>query len=228
MFRQLYSILYGRILEGPFAGMKYPSLSVGSCYWPKVFGVYEKDLIELVQSFSRHSYDLVVNVGAAEGYYAIGIKRMMPNTRLLAYEATEKGRKVLAKVAKRNSCTIEIQGECSYQDLEPIVTKKNCLLIMDVEGFEAELLVKNPIDIYENSSILVEVHDQFVADVGKQIAQKFQDTHEIKTIIFNQVQEADSFIFKGLQRINKSRAKALLFDARDQNCYWYWMTPKKV
>jgi hypothetical protein len=59
------------IINGPFKGMKYISESVGSCHMPKILGIYENEIYPTLLNFLSNS-DLFVDIGAGEGYYAVG------------------------------------------------------------------------------------------------------------------------------------------------------------
>src|ERR1700751_5228426 len=71
---------YGeQILEGPFEGMKYPYDVVLSSCVPKLVGCYEEELHSVIEQIIRGRYSIVVNVGCAEGYYAVGLALKMPD-----------------------------------------------------------------------------------------------------------------------------------------------------
>src|SRR5947207_15823212 len=70
-FAKLMRDHYGtRILEGPFQGLIYGDRSFGSMYWPKLLGTYEKELSACFTAHNLCQYDLFLNLGCAEGYYA--------------------------------------------------------------------------------------------------------------------------------------------------------------
>ena len=72
--RRLERATRGRIvLSGPFAGMKYVNQSVGSMWFPKVLGTYELELASIIRGFCLARPPSVVDIGAAEGYYAVGV-----------------------------------------------------------------------------------------------------------------------------------------------------------
>src|SRR6478672_6897407 len=71
----LMKIAPGLVVQhGPFKGMKYPGVnSVGSALIPKLLGSYERELHPLIDSICAGQYDQVVDIGCAEGYYAVGL-----------------------------------------------------------------------------------------------------------------------------------------------------------
>src|SRR5437016_2600251 len=61
------------VQSGPFAGMLYVNQAVGSAHVPKLLGSYEAELHEIMRSVLTENYATIVDVGCAEGYYAIGL-----------------------------------------------------------------------------------------------------------------------------------------------------------
>src|SRR3982751_3241860 len=62
------------VLHGPFAGLRYPADAVQSRHSvPMLLGSYERELHAIVDSVLLDSYNRVVDVGCAEGYYAVGL-----------------------------------------------------------------------------------------------------------------------------------------------------------
>src|ERR1035441_10269867 len=61
---------YGaNVLNGPFEGMRYLQASVGSVLSPKLVGSYEAELHPFIERVTSGRYDIVVDIGCAEGYY---------------------------------------------------------------------------------------------------------------------------------------------------------------
>src|SRR5262245_24582329 len=57
-----------RVLHGPFKGMKYGRDAIGSAYIPKLVGIYERELTKIINMICERPPELIVDVGAAEGY----------------------------------------------------------------------------------------------------------------------------------------------------------------
>ncbi|MCE9519631.1 MAG: hypothetical protein K8R87_08785, partial [Verrucomicrobia bacterium] len=63
-----------RVLAGPFAGLRYPKFeAVGSSLIGKLVGIYEIELGALMEKILVAPYETVVDLGCAEGYYAVGL-----------------------------------------------------------------------------------------------------------------------------------------------------------
>src|ERR671916_736294 len=60
------------VVAGPFAGPAYPDWGIAhvDLFAPKLLGCYELELHEALKDAIAAAPDLVVNIGAADGYYA--------------------------------------------------------------------------------------------------------------------------------------------------------------
>ena len=87
------------VLKGPFAGLKYVSASTGGSYYCKLLGTYEQELNPCVEAIRQAAPKRIVDIGAAEGYYAVGLAKILPKTQVIAFEMTEIGRSLLARMA---------------------------------------------------------------------------------------------------------------------------------
>ena len=71
---------------GPFAGLTYPDREPISLV-PKLLGIYERELHGAVEAAVLGQPEVIVNVGAADGYYAVGLARRCPSATVHAFEA---------------------------------------------------------------------------------------------------------------------------------------------
>src|SRR5262249_14170280 len=68
------------IRGGPFAGMDYVTEATEGALIPRLLGTYESELHPYILAFARMGPEAVIDVGSAEGYYAVGLARLMPGT----------------------------------------------------------------------------------------------------------------------------------------------------
>jgi hypothetical protein len=173
------------ILSGPFKGMKYVHRSIESGYTPKLFGTYERELHPILEELFKEKFDLIVDVGAAEGYYAVGLAMRFPVPPVIAYEAIERGQELIAEMACFNGVEtrIEIKGYCSREELKATLERSiNNFILMDVEGAELELLRPDLIPALKYAHILLELHDCFYPGLSREIESRFISTHTITGI----------------------------------------------
>ncbi|MFZ5437970.1 MAG: hypothetical protein ACOZAK_02865 [Patescibacteria group bacterium] len=56
------------VKNGPFKGMQYTEpKSIGSEFFPKLLGSYEKELHSLIKKICSTKYEQIINIGSAEG-----------------------------------------------------------------------------------------------------------------------------------------------------------------
>ena len=74
------------VQDGPFKGMTYVAAPSEGGLAPKLLGVYEATLNDVFLGASDQGYDVVLNVGCAEGFYAVGCARLLPDIPVLAWD----------------------------------------------------------------------------------------------------------------------------------------------
>ncbi len=170
------------VRRGPFAGMRYPqAYSHGSTLLPKLMGTYEAELDNTFEAFLGRDYPVVIDVGGAEGYYAVGAAMRWPNARVIAYELQREARAAIDEMASTNGVSdrLEIQAECMFADLYG----QRALVIVDIEGCEAELLLRAKAkEGFADSDFLIETHDLFRPGVCQKLHDQFAATHDVKVI----------------------------------------------
>jgi hypothetical protein len=154
---------------GPFAGLTYPDASATSLI-PKLLGIYERELHRAVEAAIDAEPEVIVNVGAADGYYAVGLARRCPSAVVRAFEADAGQRALLARVAAANGVGLDIGGAATAEDVA------GALVFMDCEGCEAALL--RP-DRLRSATVIAELHDFIEPGIGEAIAARFAATHEV-------------------------------------------------
>lgn len=178
----------GRITSGIFAPMSYVNQSICGSIAPKYLGVYEIELVPVFQKLFKIPFENIIDVGAAEGYYAVGCGLKFPKARVIAFEGTEEGRQLLDQVIQQNQVSdrVEVRGYCTPEALKAETDRcqkqGNQLLIMDVEGAEEELLKLHQASDLSQFYILIELHDWVDPLMGDRIMQKFASTHSVQVI----------------------------------------------
>ncbi len=183
--RLLYDAARGRVLSGPFAGMRYVPRSFGSAFIPKLLGTYEMELQTLIEQLCSKESDTFVNVGGGEGYYSVGIAWRCPQIHVITFESSKKGRQLISRMAELNHVErrIEVRGHCDPVSLRDALAQgTERFLMMDVEGAELSLLEPKTIPELGNCEVLVEVHDYIHEGLSEIIRARFRDAGSIRKI----------------------------------------------
>ena len=185
-YPRLYQWLLGdRVPQGPFKGMRYIRACVGSALWPKLIGTYELELNDSIEAMIRWQPDVIVNAGAAEGYYAVGMALRCPNSRIAAFEVFDEGRKLLKLLADRNRVMggIELAEELTCKLLqEQLSVAKRPALILDVEGAELDLIDFGRCPALENAFVILETHDVPGGSTYEEMRRRFHSTHNVEVV----------------------------------------------
>jgi len=169
------------VRNGPFKGMQYIKRSSGSALLPKILGSYEEPIQEWIcEVIEAKKCSNILDIGCAEGYYAVGFAMRMPDTHITAYDIDEEAIRNINELAIANHIiNIEIKAECTHEELNS-KCGANTLVFCDVEGFEEILLdpVKAPNLKY--ADIIVESHDFIVPNITNELIDRFYMTHTIR------------------------------------------------
>lgn len=167
-----------------FKGMKYISRSSGSALLPKILGSYEEPIQDWISEiFNTKKYDRILDIGCAEGFYAVGFAMKLPNTQIIAYDIDEDARRNTEELKNINHVkNLEIKSECTHEELNS-KCMTNTLVFCDIEGFEETLLdpIKAPNLRYVD--MIIESHDCFVPNITEELIRRFYDTHKIRIAV---------------------------------------------
>ena len=175
-----------QIMNGPFKGLEYLSGSLEGCYVPKILGSYEQPLHSAISEACSIENDVIINIGSAEGYYAAGFAKLNPNTQVEAFDINTAVDKTIAQLLKKNGIeNCRFIGENFTHENFSNYDKKKCLLFIDIEGAEWELLDLSCAPSLKNMTIIVESHDCFRKGTTKLLVDRFSSTHLINIISDN-------------------------------------------
>jgi hypothetical protein len=174
------------VRSGPFQGMLYPRQIVTperllkNGVVPKLLGCYEAELHEVVEQALKREYVKIINIGCAEGYYAIGLARRMPMTAVFAFDSDPLARLLCEEMARANAVSerVHVRGECTVEALRTLVSE-SCLVVCDCEGCERELLDPGLVPGLATCDIVVELHDCVDPRISGTIRQRFARTHDV-------------------------------------------------
>lgn len=223
----------GEVISGPFLGMKYVNTSVGSEYVAKLLGTYELELNTIIQDLVSHDFQTIVDIGAAEGYYAVGMARQCTNCHVIAFEANKHGRELLEQMALLNGVRdrVRIEGFCEPMSLgDTLLNSGRTLVIMDVEGGEKILLDPMVAPELLYAHIIVEIHDFVDLELGELILQRFKNSHHIQDIAIEE-RSLNNYPFE-IPALAGILFRNALLDAlsekRHHNSRWFYMGPRDV
>lgn len=173
----------GKVAAGPFAGMTYATTASEGGRAPRLLGAYEASLHPVIETVIARAYPQVIDIGCAEGYYAVGLARRMPTTTVHARDMNPAARQLCAEMARANGVAdrLRIGPEVSHADFA-LCERAPTFVLCDIEGAEDQLLDPQLAPPLAQADILVEVHEGMAPGLLAKLTSRFAATHRITRI----------------------------------------------
>lgn len=207
------------VLSGPFAGLNYLKDASGSVLLPKLLGTYECALHPWIAKAQQSGYETLIDIGCAEGYYAVGFAVSCPGLRVLAYDLNPDARALCREMTEANGVKerVEIKERCDEEELSRQVKGKT-LVICDIEGAEFELLDPEKIPTLRQVDLIVEAHDHLNPDITPALLRRFQTTHEIDTVC---AAEPPGEMLEPIAHLPEEKRRFILDEQRTPGMVWH-------
>ncbi|MDA8607051.1 hypothetical protein N9L56_00140 [Gammaproteobacteria bacterium] len=217
---------------GPFKDM---ILSDGD-WWGKIdrpsmiYGFYEKEVLESLTS-SANEFKLLIDIGAADGYYAIGALMSNKFQKSICYEISKDGQKQIKKNAELNDVhdRIEIRGEARKGFYNEFSDEElaSSLILMDIEGGEFDLFSERQDFLkVSKATLIIESHALHFKDGEDRqknllhLAEEFFDITEFKT------SSRDLSTIPSLKKFSDSDRWLICSEGRGELMSWFRLDPK--
>lgn len=218
-------------MSGPFEGMSYVDHAVGSVLLPKLMGTYERELAAVIARLRDSAPVMPIVVGAAEGYYAVGLARWSCVQQVLAFEAVEHAHDAMRQLARKNGVAekLSIRGLCDCTLLNGALNQcsdTQPVLIVDIEGAESILLDPVVVPRLRKAILLIEMHDAFVPGLAERMAARFGASHHIER--FDAQDRTFADLPPALLPLPAGTQKAAVYamnEGRVPGMYWWFMSP---
>ena len=180
--RTLIHSVGSTIQSGPFQGLRLPEMAHAEHVGPYLLGTYELELHPWWNDLLSRDFDLIVDVGAQFGYYAVGLARRYPRASVVAFDTDWWARRATARTAAANGVTnVVIRSYCTPGWLAAHVRPRS-LILSDCEGFERELFRGDAIPSLKTAAIVIELHEDVVPGVTEAILETFRTTHRCSLV----------------------------------------------
>lgn len=195
-----------------------------------LIGTWELELLPVLNEIFKKKFSSIFVIGAAEGYYAVGFSRNLPNINIFAFEKQSDYRDKLERLKISNgSKNINVEGNCDSKILKSHLQLggENAFLFCDIEGGEIELLKIRLIPELAKTELLVEVHEMYVENCQQRLLDEFKDTHN-HTIIYGKERQLNDL--PDCCRIlsffsSETTVTNLMNEGRPYPMNWIWFQP---
>jgi hypothetical protein len=209
------------VIAGPFKGMHFIEASAEGCHIPKLLGCYEQELHGFIATIVSREYANILNIGCAEGYYAVGFKKLVPDARVIACDTSSRAQQACAELARRNEVSLDIRGTFTPDDFAAY--EGETLVWCDIEGGEADLLDPVKAPALQQMEIVVELHPSVQKPEIASVPDRFKETHNV-AILWPRVGRSDlPELFRSLGHLDQLLA---IWEWRSTPTPWAIMLPK--
>lgn len=219
------------VRSGPFRGMRYPSAAaVGSTLVPKLLGTYEAELHSTVEEICGEKYQTIVDIGSAEGYYAVGLALRFPDAAIFAYDIEPEAIRLCRAMAEVNGVSNRLLtgALCTSSTLKHLPYGKRSLIVCDCEGFEAELFPEEVIQSLVQHDLLIELHDFIDSRISSAIRERFSATHSIRSVrSVSDSDKARTYHCEELDGLRLELKEFLLAERRPCAMEWFFLRAKQ-
>lgn len=221
----------GVVRHGPLAGLKYPELiSIGALY-PKLLGSYESELHPWIEEVCDTGYSEVIDVGCAEGYYAVGLARRISQCMVYAYDTYAVAQELCARFAAANQVLdrIRIRASFSADDLSDIPIRRRGLILCDCEGGETQIFTEQARHRFADWDLLIEAHDFIDIGISTHLSELFQGSHQIRAIAsVDDIQKAKTYQYPELEDLDLATRKIILAEYRPTIMEWLFLKSRSA
>jgi hypothetical protein len=219
-----------RVRHGIFEGMTYAErAAAGSQLAPKLLGSYEAELRGIIERVCSTGYSDIVDVGCAEGYYAVGLALRMPNAKVYAYDVDEEAIRLCRRMADVNGVSSQVVtgAFCDARTLMSIPFTGKALIVSDCEGYEKQLFTPESVAFLAPHDVLVEVHDFVDIEISSYLRSVFAATHDIEVIqSIDDIKKAQDYSYPELEGLDLAMRREVLAERRPTAMEWFFMTSR--
>ena len=167
----------GMVTDGKFKGLKltFKTNTSSGVLGLKVLGLYEKEIIDYI--CSQKKFDTLINLGAGDGYYSLGLLKANQISKAICFEMSKKGRSSISENSILNGASdrIQVLGKATDQTVKSVISKEQkgrILLICDIEGGEFEHFKEKEFFNTKGCTWIIELHDR-VLGLNKKVREDF-------------------------------------------------------
>lgn len=223
--RELTARFGFQVLYGPFQGMTYTPEAIHSRHGaPKLLGAFERELHPIMNSVQPGQYERMIDVGSAEGYYAVGLA-LRARAEVHAFDCEPRERSLCKRMARANHVEdrVLLDAWCTPKTLRRLGNCR-CFIISDCEGFEVDLFDDETVGALWRADLVIELHDRPGHSAASAILHRFRDTHEATLISAG---ARDATLYRELGFLGADAGKAI-WEYRNPSQQWVHLRAKAL
>ncbi len=188
LFGFLFRKLRGRVQRGPFEGTRLlEGYSWGDGdLGAKLLGCYEQELWPHLEAAFERGPTHILNVGCAEGYYAVGLARRLPRAQVYAVDPEPAAREACERLVAHNrvSGRVEVAFGCDVPFFNLLLSvREPTLVVMDCEGYEKALIDPARVPGLRAADLIIECHDFADPTITPTLRRRLAATHRLTEVV---------------------------------------------
>lgn len=228
---QILEEKYGLVVaHGPFKGMKLSE----DVWWSKndritqMLGIYEEHVLERLKVFSTQGTNRFVDIGAADGYFAIGMAYSKIYSKVAAFEIEPLAQNKIRENSIRNRCdnVVSVFGEANYSSLQNLLSEDiKTTILVDIEGAEYQLLDDKMLSLLSSCYLICELHPWLVDDGYKLQRKLIERAGQKFNVELIKRENYSPNIFSELDDLSDEERLIAVGEGRRKNMQWLVLTP---
>lgn len=190
LMRRVMHVTGGVIQHGPLAGFNIGQFAT----WreddnaAKLLGFYEQEVCTLLARLAGPQRDVLVDLGGADGYYAVGMIARGIYRESHCFEIVDASRANIAAIATANGVAdrVHLYGAATPSFAADLVSRgidfRRASVLVDIESAEFEVLTAECLHDLRHAHVIVEIHDFMRPHDG---AQRYAELCERAQVEFN-------------------------------------------
>ena len=192
----------------------------------KIYGFYENKIQQKLKDINN---PILIDIGAADGFFAIGSLKSKICEFCYAFEETKKSRENLSKTAKINNVQkkLSIIGKVTKDNFFTLLPSKinfsEVTILCDIEGGEFDLFSDEILATIRCSNIIIEIHKNHNKNLEIDLLERVKKYFDVSIIIDNDKN------FEGvseLHALNDIDRNLICSEGRSYIGKWWHLSPK--
>ena len=222
---------HGRVVAyGPFASMTIHSQTWGGYdINAKILGTYESQVIAELNAISQVNSGPFIDIGAADGFFAIGVVISGIAKETYAFEIDASSRRSIAINASDNNVSEkihirEVANACTISDV--LKKERRAKILIDIEGGEYDLLEFDFLNEIKNCDVIVELHPSLVEHGNEKQKELISRLENYFNIEFFQKSFLSTGDFPELAHLSDDKRLLAFSENRAFEMCWIKLKPK--
>ena len=216
------------VQRGPFTGMTLVQETSwhGGKVLQKLLGIYEMELHAAIEEAVAFHPTSIVNVGCAEGYYAVGLALRLPQATVHVFDSDLAALSVCEKAAAANRAesNLRLEKSCTGTQITTLLRRaERCLMFVDCEGCETTLFPEIDLKDLIRTIVIVEMHEYLFPGSTEELMQRFENTHQVQSIAQSARNPHEIEFLRDLPEDTQWLAVS---EGRPQTMNWFFAVPR--